>query len=523
MAGPKPTGLTVRMYQVGFGDCFLLTFDYPEPLDDRRNVRHILIDFGSTSMGGGFTTLSTVAGLIREHTQGQIDVIVVSHRHRDHLSAFGTAKVAKELVQPGYPKLVIRSWTEDPDLDPAARRPAAASSGRARALSAGRRGRTDGAGSAVGPKSRDFMKTLASAETFTAQFYEKTRKSPSNSLAADAANLAEDQLKNAEAVRQLEAWANAGEPVYLLYGMRSGIDAIVPGIRTRVLGPPTVDQHPEVTSQRESDPDEFWMIYRDLLRNLSRSDLIGPTPARGNAMSSESAAHAGATDDVSALTPDPAETDAPHATGAFGPAGPVRWLTDRMGRQQLNSLYRIVRILDDVLNNTSVILLFDVEANGKTIRMLFGGDAQIENWEYALGKRYNRNLLREVDLYKVGHHGSRNATPRTLFNLWDPAADREPRWALLSTKPGVHGKKAATAVPRETLVAALDTNMFLRATNLLPDRVPYVELRADLRRGKNFQEISVAPIPTQAEARAARRRSSGPRTRGTALRQSGNH
>ena len=53
------------------------------------------------------------------------------------------------------------------------------------------------------------------------------------------------------------------------------------------------------------------------------------------------------------------------------------------GRQRLNSLLRIVRILDDVLNNTSVILLFDVPGT-KPLRLLFPGDAQIENWEYAI-------------------------------------------------------------------------------------------------------------------------------------------
>ena len=61
-------------------------------------------------------------------------------------------------------------------------------------------------------------------------------------------------------------------------------------------------------------------------------------------------------------------------------------------------------------------------------RLLFCGDAQIENWEYALTFAPDRlavlELLRGVDLYKVGHHGSRNATPRTLFNLWNEAATR---------------------------------------------------------------------------------------------------
>ena len=36
------------MYQVGFGDCFLLTFHYAKGDD-----RHILIDFGSTKLPQG--------------------------------------------------------------------------------------------------------------------------------------------------------------------------------------------------------------------------------------------------------------------------------------------------------------------------------------------------------------------------------------------------------------------------------------------------------------------------------------
>jgi hypothetical protein len=71
-----------------------------------------------------------------------------------------------------------------------------------------------------------------------------------------------------------------------------------------------------------------------------------------------------------------------------------------------------VRILDDAMNNTSVILLFDVR--GK--RFLFSGDAQYENLAYELSKPNVEKLLRGVNLYKVGHHGSLNATPKK--SLW---------------------------------------------------------------------------------------------------------
>ena len=36
--------ITVQMYRVGFGDCFLLSFRYP------RFERHVLVDFGSTGL-----------------------------------------------------------------------------------------------------------------------------------------------------------------------------------------------------------------------------------------------------------------------------------------------------------------------------------------------------------------------------------------------------------------------------------------------------------------------------------------
>ena len=48
-----PVKLTIRAYQVGFGDCFLLTFQYPKNGKKDDNERHVLIDFGSTGMPDG--------------------------------------------------------------------------------------------------------------------------------------------------------------------------------------------------------------------------------------------------------------------------------------------------------------------------------------------------------------------------------------------------------------------------------------------------------------------------------------
>jgi hypothetical protein len=113
------------------------------------------------------------------------------------------------------------------------------------------------------------------------------------------------------------------------------------------------------------------------------------------------------------------------------------------------------------MNNTSLILLFEV--GGK--KLLFPGDAQIENWSWALedspDAKKTRALLAGVDFYKVGHHGSRNATPRKL--LWENFAKRgsgpQRMKAAISTMKGKHGDtKKKTEVPRKTLLEALEAD-----------------------------------------------------------------
>jgi hypothetical protein len=117
------------------------------------------------------------------------------------------------------------------------------------------------------------------------------------------------------------------------------------------------------------------------------------------------------------------------------------------------------------MNNTSLVLVFEV---GGT-RLLFPGDAQLENWQYALANEKYRALLAGTTLYKVGHHGSRNATPKE--GLWkhfakrsDHAAAAGRMWSVVSTMAGKHGTTEATKVPRKTLVDALEHETNFRTT-----------------------------------------------------------
>ena len=78
--------------------------------------------------------------------------------------------------------------------------------------------------------------------------------------------------------------------------------------------------------------------------------------------------------------------------------------------------------LDSDTNNTSLVLAFELTSGGDVI--LFPGDAQVGNWlswellEWQVaepgGTRTVKSddLLARTVLYKVGHHGSHNATLR---------------------------------------------------------------------------------------------------------------
>lgn len=68
MVSPAPRHLRVRMYNIGFGDCFLLSFTYAKPLPaagGQSTVRHILIDFGTTSRARSRLTPKAIAELVK--------------------------------------------------------------------------------------------------------------------------------------------------------------------------------------------------------------------------------------------------------------------------------------------------------------------------------------------------------------------------------------------------------------------------------------------------------------------------
>jgi hypothetical protein len=91
----KLKNITVRMYRTGFGDCFLLFFNYTKSAQTKR----MLIDFGAwkpeekISDTKKFNSLASIGEAIKiELNNKPLDVVVVTHEHKDHLNGFKAAE-----------------------------------------------------------------------------------------------------------------------------------------------------------------------------------------------------------------------------------------------------------------------------------------------------------------------------------------------------------------------------------------------------------------------------------------------
>ena len=413
----KPTSVTIFTYQVGFGDCFLLRFGYPD-----RN-RHVLIDFGTTGLPEDVASdqLLTIAKDITGKCGGRLDAVVATHRHADHISGFATkadGKGSGDLIRLLKPRVVLQPWTEQLDLAVDAKAP-----------------------KGVGLRSlQATQKTLKHMHAISQEVLTQLDRKPgafSARIAGQLRFIGEDNLPNRSAVKNLAAMS--AKRVYAYHGCPSGLTAILPGVKTHVLGPPTLKQTEAISKQRTSDSQEFWQLR---LRRIADDADIATEMA-------------------------PLFPGRIRANGGKLPMS-VRWLANRMKEVRGEQILQIVRSLDKQMNNTSLILLF--EAGGR--KFLFPGDAQIENWRYALSKQKVLDLLADVDLYKVGHHGSRNATPRSLWAKFDkkgPKSKSERLTTIMSTMPGKHGNAAAhTEVPRASLLKELTAQSDLHSTHTLP-------------------------------------------------------
>jgi hypothetical protein len=363
----------IRMYRKWLGDCFLLSFR------NKSTLSHVLIDCGTFwgSPQGKQKIVQAVQSIAAE-TGGKLDALVVTHEHWDHVSGFSQALDEFKNLDIGE---VWAAWTEDPDQDVAKDKKKqkklqlAAVSAALRHWSASDNPQDQERGAAVAALMG--FQPEGGIGPALAAFSESSNEAMTNAL-----SLGPNQLLEPGTVL---------EPAFL------------PGVRVHVLAPPRAAASlRDMTGTPETD------MY-------GGRDTLGASASTG----ADTAFYLAAAGQI----PDSGIADRYAPFDRYlqwdEAAWKARWplLADSyrsephraIDRDWLNSAAELALQLDSYTNNTSLVLAF--ELTGTREVLLFVGDAQIGNWlSWAKGAK---DLLAKTIFYKVGHHGSHNATLKT--------------------------------------------------------------------------------------------------------------
>lgn len=365
----------------GLGDCFLLAFAGP---DD--TVCYVLIDCGVFfGTPGAQQRMQLIAADIAVATGGRLDILVATHEHWDHLAGFSFARDVFEHLHIGE---VWVAWTEDRS-NPLANQLRERRQQALAALVAA----TQRMQAADDPRAADLQEVLA--------FH--------GGLAAGATASTAEQMQFVQSLGPVR-YCRPGQPPRALPN--------APAVLAYVLGPPE-----DEALLKRSNP------RRGQVYEQAAPTALAEQEAALSAGGFYAAALAEATSVKSPFNqqfvlplnclgnldkhPEYAAFFRKHYgfTGLLG--GGPGWR--RIDQDWLGAAEYLALDLDSDTNNTSLVLAFELPG-GKVL--LFPGDAQAGNWLSWANVNWQDgdksfsglDLLRRVAAYKVGHHGSHNAT-----------------------------------------------------------------------------------------------------------------
>jgi beta-lactamase superfamily II metal-dependent hydrolase len=139
---------------------------------------------------------------------------------------------------------------------------------------------------------------------------------------------------------------------------------------------------------------------------------------------------------------------------------------NELTRQCAIPLKALALSVDNYLNNTSLSLL--LQYRGKTL--LFPGDAQWGNW--LSWEPDWQSILGDLSFYKVGHHGSHNATPHGALDLMNAQGVA----AMASTDTVDSFNRGHFPVPYEKLVTSVKKqvkNRYAQSDQLTKAKAPF--------------------------------------------------
>ncbi|MGZ3330203.1 MAG: MBL fold metallo-hydrolase [Xanthobacteraceae bacterium] len=399
-AGPRAI---IRVYRHGLGDCILVQLKRAGGNDFK-----ILIDCGvAVATQDAPSKMKKVLEDVVQSTKGKIDVLAVTHEHWDHVSGFSQAQDVLGRLDVGA---VWVAWTEDEtdDLAKSLRQQqdqavaAVAASAQATAM-AGDPDRAQGL--------LDVLGLLGAAG-------EKTKA---------ALDIAKAKAPNGEKPRY---WRPTDPPFQ------------VPGtdIRIYALGPPH-----DLTLIRKILPSKSHPETYELALDGSGIFPLGVKSALD--FSDQDVPFA----DRWMIPLEQARGVPFFQTRYWSPLGESSdWR--RIDSDWLGVADDLALALQSATNNTSLVLA--VEFAGGDV-LLFAGDAQVGNWlswqDLKWPQGTGPDLLARTVFYKVGHHGSHNATLREK----GLEMMKKLRTAVIPVDQEVAKKMRWGAMPLESLVAAL--------------------------------------------------------------------
>ncbi|HEV7504278.1 MAG TPA: hypothetical protein VGS07_05170 [Thermoanaerobaculia bacterium] len=320
------SGVKVRMYRQGQGDCFLLAF----PTRQGERPCYMLIDCGALlGTEGAAAKMKKVAASVTEATGGKIDVLVATRDHWDHVSGFQQAKEVFEGIEIGQ---VWTAWTEDPN-DPAAQR--------------------------LRSRREIALRALHAAAQELRQCGEEDSAGSLESVLGIFGEIGKDGHPAAIQQTMAHVLGRGNPPRYLRSGDRPELPG-VDGAHVYVLGPPGVAPRRPLAPAPAAAADG--------------GSVPGPRETELKTLSFPF-------DPYFRVPVDAARQDSFFQASYFGIAGQpgeheMAWR--QIETEWLTTASRLTLQLDSNANNTSLALSIELAPSGKML--LFAADAQTDHW-----------------------------------------------------------------------------------------------------------------------------------------------
>lgn len=438
------SGEPAKPYKGLLGDCFLIRVVQGD------QASHIMIDCG-VLMGSAYAKermRAIAADIVR--TAGQkLDLLVVTHEHWDHISGFSQAQDIL-LDNPDFAIGAIwMAWTEksgDPQVE-ALRKKFDKTSMALNALAARISAPQDGKASLAGA---DPGRMLRSLQGFVGELDNApTQPDARAQIVQEALAAAEPPARKLQAREIMQKLKDTCPPAYLEPGTVLSTPAAsgAPVLQAIVLGPPRDEKllfkdKPSSGPARETYLDSanfLGLVERALAaadenedpdqNPCSDSPFDGPYCHLKSPKLEAKVAKAKRGEDVG-FSPSERWLAEHYYNLTFGRSDPAEDEARIAYRQDFDALQMRRRVDDDWMaaagplalkldsdtNNTSLVLAFDLPDG---TAMLFAADAQVGNWESWHTRTYPTHasqgetaeqILNRTRFYKVGHHGSHNAT-----------------------------------------------------------------------------------------------------------------